>query len=114
MSETGPRLLFETQTIYAFEYTTENNQNISIDKVILSKPTANSKLYFASYASNGTLLDFQSADVSEKDCQNDEFASIELDTPYEIPVLAQSVKVFAWNNDMSPLTDVKAASLTAE
>lgn len=114
MSETGPRLLFETQTIYAFEYTTENNQNTSIDKVILSKPTANSKLYFAAYASNGTLLDFQSADVSEEDCQNNEFASIELDTPYEIPVLAQSVKVFAWDNDMSPLTDVKAASLTAE
>jgi hypothetical protein len=114
MSDDGPHLMLEKSSVYKLEYTAENNRNISIDKVILSKPKKGTILYFAAYSSNGTLIDVQEVDISDMEFTNDEFAAIELDTPYEIPVFANSVKVFAWDINMIPLTDDKSAALTAE
>jgi hypothetical protein len=111
MSEGRPHLIYEKPAIYQLEYTEENNQKVSIDKIILSKPHSGSKLYLAAY--DGAALKsstIKTVDITDELCTNDEFLVIELDEPYEIPVLSTDVRLYVWDNNMIPITEVKTVN----
>jgi hypothetical protein len=114
MENGRPRLEAEHTSLYRLIYTSENNRNISVDGVIISKPKADSRLYFAAYSASGKLTDMKSVDITADDCINDEFTEIKLENVFDIPVFSSEVKVFLWTDDIHPAAECKTAAFEAE
>jgi hypothetical protein len=85
-----------------------------VDGVIISKPKADSKMYFAAYSASGKLTDIKSVDITADDCINDEFTEIKLENVFDIPVFSSEVKVFLWTDDIYPAAECKTAAFEAE